>query len=163
MDIDNLFKALPRDLQWEILSEFVGTHVVRNGKLMRKLGNKIKEQLKATSAGYFKELWLKPCLIHCFPSAYLQFNTYMLACVWFHSGNLLKICEDTNTHEISYVYSNPFHQVNETPQKPIISVLDDSVVLPPFIKHEYPSYEYTDKKKRLISYKLSALNAMFNI
>ena len=35
--MDKLFKALPRDLQWEILSEFVGTHVVRKGKLMRKL------------------------------------------------------------------------------------------------------------------------------
>ena len=35
--MDNLFLKLPRDLQWEILTEFVGTHVVRNGKLMRKL------------------------------------------------------------------------------------------------------------------------------
>jgi hypothetical protein len=37
MSIDQLFNALPRDLQWEILSEFVGTHAVRKGKLMRKL------------------------------------------------------------------------------------------------------------------------------
>jgi hypothetical protein len=36
--MDNLFKALPRDLQWEILADFVGTHTVRNGKLIRKLG-----------------------------------------------------------------------------------------------------------------------------
>jgi len=148
--MDNLFIALPRDLQWEILSEFVGTHVVRNGKLMRKLGNKIKDQLKATSFDPSKELWLKPCLIHCTPSAHLQLNTYMLACVWFYSGNLLKICEDSNTREISFVYSKPFHKVTETPQTPIISVLDDSIVLTPFIKHEYPSYEYTDKKKRLL-------------
>lgn len=161
--MDNLFIALPRDLQWEILSEFVGTHVVRNGKLMRKLGNKIKDQLKATSVDYLEELWLKPCLIHCTPSAHLQFNTYMLACVWFHSGNLLKICEDSNTREISYIYSKPFHMVNDMPRKHIISVLDDSIVLPPFIKHEYPSYEYTDKKKRLLSNKLSPLNSGFNI
>jgi hypothetical protein len=40
--MDQLFKALPRDLQWEILVDFVGTHTVRNGKLMRKLGNKKK-------------------------------------------------------------------------------------------------------------------------
>ena len=58
--MDNLFKALPRDLQWEILSEFVGTHAVRNGKLMRKLDNKIKDRLKVTSVGCTKELWLKP-------------------------------------------------------------------------------------------------------
>jgi len=35
--MEKLFKALPRDLQWEVLTEFVGTHVVRRGKLMRKL------------------------------------------------------------------------------------------------------------------------------
>jgi hypothetical protein len=145
--MDNLFKALPRDLQWEILSEFVGTHVVRNGKLMRKLGTKIEDQLKVTSSGYSKELWLKPCLIDCTPSMHLQFNTYMIACVWFNGGNLLQICEDSNTHEISFVYFEPLHKI---PQKAIISVLDDSIVLPPFIKHEYPSYEYTDKKKRLL-------------
>ena len=150
--MDNLFIALPRDLQWEILSEFVGTHAVRNGKLMRKLGNKIKDRLKVSSVGKTKELWLKPCLIHCIPSAHLKFNTYMLACVWFYSGHLIKICEDSNTHEISYVYSEPFHKVNDTRQKAIIHLLDNSVVLPPFIKHTYVSYEYTDKKKRLLSY-----------
>ena len=35
--MENLFRALPRDLQWEVLTEFVGTHVVRRGKLMRKI------------------------------------------------------------------------------------------------------------------------------
>lgn len=35
--MDQLFQQLPRDLQWEVLIEFVGTHVVRNGKLIRKI------------------------------------------------------------------------------------------------------------------------------
>jgi len=148
--MDNLFIALPRDLQWEILAEFVGTHAVRNGKLMRKLGNKIKDQLKISSFYPSKELCLKPCLILCTPSAHLQFNTYMIACVWFHSGHLIKICEDSNTHEISYVYSEPFHKVTDTRQKDIVYLLDNSVVLTPFKKNTYPSYEYTDKKKRLL-------------
>jgi len=37
MSMDQLFKALPRDLQWEILSEYVGSHSVRKGKLMTKM------------------------------------------------------------------------------------------------------------------------------
>ena len=48
MNMDKLFKALPRDLQWEILSEFVGTHVVRNGKLMRKMTGEIQARLLDT-------------------------------------------------------------------------------------------------------------------
>ena len=52
--MDQLFKALPRDLQWEVLADFVGTHVVRNGKLLRKLDNTITDRLKVTSAGYSK-------------------------------------------------------------------------------------------------------------
>jgi hypothetical protein len=144
--MEQLFKALPRDLQWEILSEFVGTHAVRNGKLMRRLGNKIKDRLKVTSDGCSKELWLKPCVIYSTPSN----NTYMIACIWFHSGNLMKICENTDTREISYIYSKPFPTLDQTPQKAIICVLDDSVILSPFIKHTYASYPYTNKKKRRI-------------
>ena len=34
--MDQLFKALPQDLQWEVLTEFTGTHSVRNGKLIKK-------------------------------------------------------------------------------------------------------------------------------
>ena len=141
--MDKLFKALPRDLQWEILSEFVGTHVVRNGKLMRKLGNKIKDRLKATLVGYLKELWLKPCILDCGPSIH---NNYMIACIWFHSGNLMRIYEDWNTHEIRYVYNKPYPKLDEIPQKDITSILDNSVILPPFVKHKYSSYPFTNKK-----------------
>lgn len=35
--MDQLFMALPCDLQWEVLSKFVGSHAVRNGRLKRKL------------------------------------------------------------------------------------------------------------------------------
>ena len=143
--MDNLFKALPRDLQWEVLTEFVGTHVVRNGKLLRKLDNTIKDRLKVTSVDGTKVFWAKPRL-HCIPC---KRNTYMIACVWFHSGNLMQIFKDPNSGEISYVYSKPFPEINATPQKAITSVLDDSIRLPEFIKHAYQSYPYTNKKKYL--------------
>ena len=141
--MDQLFKALPRDLQWEILADFVGTHAVRNGKLIRKLGNKIKDRLKVTSADGTKEFWAKPRLY----SIPCKRNTFMIACVWFHSGNLMQIFKDPDTQEISFVYSKPFPELNATPQKPITSVLDDSIRLSPFEKHLYPSYPYTNKKR----------------
>ena len=57
--MDELFKALPRDLQWEILSEFVGTHVVRNGKLMRKMVGNIQGELADKMRGECDKLYLK--------------------------------------------------------------------------------------------------------
>ena len=38
MEMEQLLKALPRDLQWHILAEFVGSHAVRKGRLMKKNG-----------------------------------------------------------------------------------------------------------------------------
>jgi hypothetical protein len=35
--MEKLFRNLPTDLQWHVLQNFVGTPVVRNGKLLRKL------------------------------------------------------------------------------------------------------------------------------
>ena len=137
--MDELFKALPRDLQWEILSDFVGTHVVRNGKLMRKLGNKIKDRLKETSDICSKELWLKPLLVLYYPKEHIYDNIYTIGCAWFNSGIFMKICEDSDTGEIMYFYSNQLIcKYTKTPQIDIISVLDDSVILPPFVKHYYP-------------------------
>ena len=43
--MDNLFKALPEVLQWEILTEFVGSHVVRYKKLRRKFTGAIHATL----------------------------------------------------------------------------------------------------------------------
>ena len=43
--MDQLFKALPEVLQWEILSEFVGTHVVRYKKLRRKFTGEVHAML----------------------------------------------------------------------------------------------------------------------
>ena len=45
MNMDQLFRALPRDLQWEVLTEFTGTHTVRKGKLRRKMVFDAKHQM----------------------------------------------------------------------------------------------------------------------
>lgn len=81
--MDQLFKALPRDLQWHILVYFVGSHSVRKGKLMKKLEFGSKHKLVQHMAKRWR----------------MEF------------------------------------------------ILNDSVILPPFEKHSYSSYEYTDKKK----------------
>ena len=50
-NMDQLFKKLPRDLQWKILVEFLGTHVVRNGKLMRKIVFTIRDGVTVRHIG----------------------------------------------------------------------------------------------------------------
>ena len=52
------------------------------------------------------------------------------------------LCED-KSGELIYIYNTPTSRF-EIP-------LDDSIRLPEFIKKVYPSYEHTDKKKRIIS------------
>ena len=49
--MDQLFAKLPRDLQWKILVEFLGTHVVRNGKLMRKIVFTIRDGVTVRHIG----------------------------------------------------------------------------------------------------------------
>jgi hypothetical protein len=60
--MDQLFKALPRDLQWEILTEFVGTHTVRNGKLLRKITGEY--QVQSIKKILPMNLWLKDRRVH---------------------------------------------------------------------------------------------------
>jgi len=77
-----------------------------------------------------------------------EYNGYMVACVWFSNETLITVNHDPNTDKIKYVYSKPFPKINETRRKTFTRVLDDSVILSPFIKHTYPSYPYTNKKMK---------------
>ena len=157
--MDQLFKALPRDLQWEILSVFVGTHVVRNGKLMRKMTGDIQTKLLDNMNNETEELLLKNNVIHIVPSLRLHYNNYMNVCIWFDSGHLIMICENLDTHEISYVYSREFARgEDDSCEDDIITVLNNDIILSPFIKHNYPSYPYTDKKMGKSSTKMLLYN-----
>jgi len=84
--MDQLFKALPRDLQWHILTEFVGSHSVRKGKLIKKMVFGSKHKL------------------------------------------------------VQHIYTSKRWRMDFSNH--------DSVILPPFEKHSYSSYEDTEKKKR---------------
>ena len=161
--MDQLFKALPRDLQWEILETFIGTHVVRNGKLMRKMTGHIQAQLIKTmpwnpdsvmfnpSGGMFLELCLKrkPILANSF----IGFDDGVIAKSYVglcRLGRCIYVCELAATREILYLH------ITQTDSFTVPLV--DSVILPAFKKNKYPSYPYTDKKKGLCSKKVVLYN-----
>jgi hypothetical protein len=155
--MDQLFKALPQDLQWEILSEFVGTHKVRNGKLLRKITG--EHQVLSLKTALPMNLWLKDRRFH------LMYNNKNSRCtlgdlkvltiLMPKLNNLdraVYLCE-AKSGELIYIYNTPTSRF-EIP-------LDNSVILCPFVKHIYPSYPHTNKKKRTIS-KILAMNKMYN-
>jgi hypothetical protein len=113
--MDNLFLALPRDLQWEILTEFVGTHVVHGGKLMRKIAYN-KFYLLLTMMPPFRVITvnLQPGQVHYFYRKMIDGELHVF-----------NVC--TTTYSLG---------INDNP-------------ITPFVNHYYPSYPYTNKKRRI--------------
>lgn len=156
INLDKLFAALPRDLQWEILTEFVGTHSVRNGKLMRKLI--ISAPYKTLKNVIFhvnpKYAWYYskygtisiPPEIPCFLSEAVNILSYVM----LSDGSKILYCEGTFGRKMSCVIFRTATKIVE--DREIWDherfLIDDSVVLDPFEKHSYPSYPYTNKKMR---------------
>ena len=140
MNMDQLFIKLPRDLQWEVLTEFAGTHSVRKGKLRRKL-----------VLGYpFRMVIYKP-LIQKIAYPYHLDSVHEIAFVKLPLGRKISVFQDAdNSSAIKYSFTRPhdskFPYNYGTIRTDVYPV--DSAPLPPFEKHSYPSYEYTDKKKK---------------
>jgi hypothetical protein len=151
--MDQLFKALPRDLQWEILSEFVGTHVVRNGKLKRKIvyGTMNLRLMRQLEDNTFipvinphrlrmRLAWLNDLVIDARPK-YIRFTTL--------GNQQMKFCDDGIAGDTIFCYRKIVdHHVLWEVQYPVLRAAD-AVTLPPFVKHSYPSYEHTNKKRRI--------------
>ena len=156
MNIVNLFKALPSDLQWEILSDFVGTHVVRNGKLMRKMTGEIQLRLLNTMRCNYGGLYLKFKLEKSSPNYMMHMeyegdiDTKLLLLAKYKMYVFLCTTTVNKDIKMSYRYVTS-HQVHIVP-------IDNSVVLPHFKKNYYPSYPFTDKKKGLIKKKVILYN-----
>jgi hypothetical protein len=139
MNMWQVFHNLPRDLQWEVLSEFIGSHSVRKGKLMRKL------VFDARHTALQNIQLIRECNI------WLYTNDYKAkTIVYMGDGSQLMSCEDpkSGTTRILFRKRNKRTHSRETKSyghhfTPMI----DSVILPPFEKHSYPSYEDTYKKK----------------
>jgi hypothetical protein len=151
--MDQLFKALPRDLQWEILTEFMGTHVVRNGKLIRKLVLNIPHQT------------LKHHIFHInsiYPWHYSKYGTittnFVVPCFLSECVNILSYVQMLDGGKIMYcVNRNQSYIIFRTATKIVDGreiwdderfLIEDSVVIEPFVKHVYNSYPFTNKKMR---------------
>ena len=148
MSMDQLFKALPRDLQWEILAEYVGTHVVRKGRLIRKFEFDYRHEM-------IKYLIFRivKCNIFVF-----NWNYDATSLVQMSDGSQLMFCESPINGEMGYVFrKRVVERKNQESWKKELWItktytveytpMNDSVILPPFEKHSYPSYEDTKKKK----------------
>ena len=143
MSMDQLFKGLPRDLQWEILSEFVGTHSVRKGKLIQKIEFDDRHEMVQ---------YLVFRIVKCNTLMYKNdYNTVTYA--WLRDGSQLMFCVNPDNGEMGYLFRKKIyaseHQNLLAYWRSEYAPMNDTVVLPPFEKHYYPSYPDTDKKKRL--------------
>ena len=138
--MDKLFKALPRDLQWEVLTVFVGSHAVRKGQLIKKINtfdNKyhlIRDMVRIEK---------------CYIEQYIQaFNTKSF--VQLPNGSQLMFCECPYTGYMGYKFRQVLKRECSWMPKAYglqYTSLTYSAPLPPFEKHFYPSYPDTDKKK----------------
>jgi hypothetical protein len=150
--MDKLFKSLPRDLQWEILSEFVGTHVVRKGRLMRKMIFNAPHQTLKHHIFHTNPKW---------PWHYSKYGTitsnFVTPCFLSEAFAILSYVQMTDDgYRIMYCTNRKQSFIIFRTATKIVNdreiwdderfLLDDSVILEPFVKHDYPSYPYTNKK-----------------
>jgi hypothetical protein len=138
-----LFLLLPQDLQWLILSEFVGSHAVRKGKLIKRIVVDDRHQM-------IRDI---PRITRCYIWVYIQ-NFNATDDVQLRGGSQLMFCEDPKTGEMGYLFRKRkirTHSREERSYELTYTAINNSVTLSPFEKHSYPSYEYTDKKKALLT------------
>lgn len=146
MNTEQLFKSLPRDLLWQILSEFVGSHSVRNGKLIKKIVFDERHQILQKIPRIRMPPWHPPDVADMFPNSVVEFS----------NGTQLLF----TTHPELGIGLNGYLFVSNT----IRSDIPESMKIrkeywvsqnnwfcngdKPFKKHVYPSYPDTDKKKK---------------
>lgn len=139
MNISQLFQALPRDLQWEILSVFVGSHSVRKGVLIRKLVSDFRFQMMEGISQ------IQVCNIQ-------MYNSHWDAktIVYMRNGSQLMYCESKFSGRTGVLFrkkgrshSPEYRSWGHTYTPLVVS----DVVLPPYVNHLLPSYPDTDKKK----------------
>ena len=138
--MDKMFKNLPRDLQWEVLAEFVGSHSVRKGKLIRKLDNQFQQLLQDMAR-----------IQKCYIEQYVQ-NFDAKSFVQLSNGSQLMFCECPYTGQMGYKFRQVLKRECSWMPKAYgleYTPLSRTAPLPPFEKHSFPSYEDTDKKKAL--------------
>ena len=178
--VDQIFKMLPQELQWEILVEFVGGFVVRFNKLRRLLSGEIQEKIVDHNFDLnyrsWRSLWLKPFIKfpfsehdHLMPGIinrwrvtsfrsdgtiwddYSVNNNYdpdLLSVVavaeFSRQGACVVLFQSKINGNLSYGWRSYYNTGGNGVW--YITDINDSIVLPPYEKHVYPSYPYTNKK-----------------
>lgn len=140
MNMFQLFRELPRDLQWEVLSIFVGSHAVRKGKLIARLVPDDRSRLIERIPR------VEVCHIHLYK---INYNAKTFVC--FRNGNQILYCENPRSGEAGYTYRRkiPMNHSNATrtwnnQYTPLAVSLH---LQTPYVKTTYPSYLDTEKKK----------------
>ena len=141
MNMEQLFMALPRDLQWEVLTEFTGTHAVRKGKLRRKLALGFEYQM-------IKDMHRIQNVVEPYSINYVHATSF----VKLTNGRQITCYQGPTGKDITYKFisNGPYDPTRAYHCGQIITSVvppENSVDLPPYVKHSYPSYEHTDKKK----------------
>lgn len=171
--VDHAFKMLPDVLQWEILTDYVGGFVVRYNKLKRlfsgELQQKIMEHTFVLNRSSPRSLWAKPFVR--FPLAendrlissvlnrwnVSSFNSdgqirenddpdelqIVSAAEFSYRGACVVLFSSKDTGRLSYGFRCGYSRGT---LKWYIMDVDDSILLPPYEKHIYTSYPYTNKK-----------------
>jgi hypothetical protein len=142
MNIDKLFKALPRDLQWEVLTVFVGSHAVRKGQLIKKIVLDDEKYQLIQDMSRIQKCYIEQYIV--------AFNTESF--VQLSNGSQLMFCKCPYTGYMGYKFRQVLKRECSWMPKAYglqYTSLTYSDPLPPFEKHSYPSYEDTDKKKAL--------------
>ena len=144
-----LFRALPRDLQWEILAEFVGTHAVRNGKLIQKIVYSTRNNLLHRYVGgneTFMPVINAARVRMVLPWLNRRPGTEQQY-IRFRANKQVQFVEDPLTGDTAVCYHRVISYIDMWEVNfPAVRTVDPP--LPPFVKHYYPSYPATDKKKK---------------
>lgn len=136
-----LFHALPRDLQWEVLSVFVGSHSVRKGMLIRKI---VRDDRRFQMMEDMAKV--RTCHIYLY-----QKNYHAKTMVCFYNGNQLLYCENPVSGEQGYNFRKRItRNYSWEPKSYALHYTPMAVsknVPPPYVKNTYTSYLDTDRKK----------------
>ena len=178
--VDQIFKLLPRELQWEILVDFVGGYVVRFNRLRRIFSGEVHEKIVEhnfeLNGWSWRYLRLKPFIRFPFSDydhlwtlisnrwrvtsfrsdgtiwedcdTYHEYDTEVTDIVAVAEFSRRDACvvlfETKHTGKLSYGFQGNDRQGFGA--KWYITDINDSIVLPPYEKHHFPSYPYTNKK-----------------
>ena len=169
MNMDQVFKGLPQVIQWEILTEFVGGFAVRYNRLRRFMTGDLQKKIMKYNFEQYdistRNLWAKHIVYSPIPFRlehlvntsrrrvyvglenglpefqikYSDVHQAIALTEFSRRETFVVLFKERDTEKLSYGYYCWGREWFITP-------IDDSVILPPFVKHYYPSYPYTNKK-----------------